>query len=237
MKCTTVFWRQDGSQSSGTHLEIQRSFPCRVQLSTCPLFVCLKRGNDPLVFVVVFKRWAKPKYRMTQNVLYHRQNTKELCHPPSLSFAYSNWTSFRLRFSLFWDVTQRRLVVVPEQSIGPICKGTLRDVSEQRRPPISSGERLKSEKFHIHSHSHTHTRTRTHAHIKWVNSFVLYWQGVYSADWMTTYSQMKQQTFPQFSLPYVLRKGNEISVTFVQTLVELKTVTRNTGRTTRDLVI
>ena len=47
---------------------------------------------------------------------------------------------------------------------------------------------------------------------------------------------MKKQTFPQFSLPYVLRKGNEISVTFVQTLVELKTVTQNTGRTTRDVV-
>jgi len=53
---------------------------------------------------------------------------------------------------------------------------------------------------------------------------------------MTTYSQTKQQTFPQFSLPYVLRKSNEISVTFVQTLVELKTVTQNTGRTTTDLV-
>jgi hypothetical protein len=51
-----------------------------------------------------------------------------------------------------------------------------------------------------------------------------------------TYSQMKQQTFPQFSLPNVLRKGNDISVTFVQTLVELKIVTHNTGRT-RDLVI
>jgi len=54
---------------------------------------------------------------------------------------------------------------------------------------------------------------------------------------MTTYSQMKQQTFPQFSLPYVLRQGNEISRTFVHTLVELKTVTQNTRRTTRDLVI
>jgi hypothetical protein len=48
---------------------------------------------------------------------------------------------------------------------------------------------------------------------------------------------MKKQTLPQFSPPYVLRKGNEISVTFVHTLVELKTVTQNTGRTTRDLVI
>jgi len=54
---------------------------------------------------------------------------------------------------------------------------------------------------------------------------------------MTTYSQIKQQTFPQFSLPYVLRKGNEISFTFVQILVEFKTVTQNTCRTTRDLVI
>jgi hypothetical protein len=48
---------------------------------------------------------------------------------------------------------------------------------------------------------------------------------------------MKQQTFPQFSLPNVLRKGNEISVTFVQTLVKLKIVTHNTGRTTKDLMI
>jgi len=54
---------------------------------------------------------------------------------------------------------------------------------------------------------------------------------------MTTYSHMKQQTFPQFSLPYVRRKGNEISVTFVQTLVELKTVIKTTGRTTRHLMM
>ena len=101
---------------------------------------------------------------MTQSVLYHRQNTKELCHPPTLPFAYSNWTSSTLKFSLFWDVTQCRLVVVPEQSMGSICKGTLRDVSEQRRPPIHSGERLKSEKFHIHTHTRARTHTHTHTH-------------------------------------------------------------------------
>jgi hypothetical protein len=156
MKCTTVFWRQNGSQSSGTHLEIQRSFPCRVQPSTCPLFVCLKRGDDPLVTRCRIQTMGKAKLSNDSKcAIYHRQNTKELCHPPSLPSAYSTWTSSRLTFSLFWDVTQRRLVIVPEQRMGPICKGTMRDVSEQRKPPIQSGERLKSDMFHNHTHTHT----------------------------------------------------------------------------------
>jgi hypothetical protein len=54
---------------------------------------------------------------------------------------------------------------------------------------------------------------------------------------MTTHSQMKQQTFPQSSLPYVLRTSNEVFVTFVQTLDELKTDTQNTGRMTEDPLI
>jgi len=61
MKCTTVFWRHDGSQSSGTRLEIQRSFPCRVHLSTCPLYVCLKGGDDPLVIRCLIQTMGKAK--------------------------------------------------------------------------------------------------------------------------------------------------------------------------------
>lgn len=157
MKRTTVFWRQDGSQSSRTHLEIRRSFPCRVQLSTFPLFACLKRGDDPLVTRCRIQTMGTVKISNDSKCAIPTSEYQRTCHLPSLPFAYSNWTSSTLRFSLLWDVTQRRLVVVPEQSIGPICKGTLRNVSEQRRPPIQSGERLKSDKFHIHTHT------------KWVN--------------------------------------------------------------------
>jgi hypothetical protein len=121
MKYTSVFWRKDSSQSPGRHLEIQRNFPCRVQLSTCPRFDYLKRGDDPLLI----------RFRI-QTTDRAKTSNDPKCDTPSSEYyrtVQPSTSTLRLQqvnklysevFAL-WDVTQRGLVVVLEQSIGPTC--------------------------------------------------------------------------------------------------------------------